>query len=440
MSLPALQSLLLQTPLSQLNSVLSDIRGLLSPSNAQITGASPSLSKEFEASLPSLLERFYEEQGKVVRLRGMENGSIIASEAKDVSESGSSGSSTYRDEAKTKRFQLDSLGGMATSADTYTVQSKDELRNELERALQGYLREHYPDLDKSRTNEGACGAVWRGPLREVKAKKAEKPIEAAPVEEAQEEKTMQDGTADAEQDRPQADDVEAPAVSRTNDGGDVPSESAAATDPAATSSLAEDAPKAMSESADADPEEEEEELIEEQGGEADRYTIRIVSGKSNAANFWYVIFVLRKAAYARVTASDLASDSSFPCRSSPLLRSGRLLSTYVYDTSSSTLTGSLKLQIHYYENGNVQLNTSSVSTELPLPSTISASATASQKAKAIIQTIKKYETDYQLGIEVTYETLNERAFKNLRRQLPVTRQKVDWDKVSVSCRVKVFLR
>lgn len=80
----------------------------------------------------------------------------------------------------------------------------------------------------------------------------------------------------------------------------------------------------------------------------------------------------------------------------------------------------------------MQLNTSSVSTELPLPSTFSASSTASQQAKAIIQTIKKYETDYQLGIEVTYEGLNERAFKNLRRQLPVTRQKVDWDKVSLS--------
>lgn len=80
----------------------------------------------------------------------------------------------------------------------------------------------------------------------------------------------------------------------------------------------------------------------------------------------------------------------------------------------------------------MQLNTSSVSTELPLPSTFSATSNASQKAKAIIQTIKKYETDYQLGIEVTYEGLNERAFKNLRRQLPVTRQKVDWDKVSMN--------
>ncbi|PWN19870.1 subunits of heterodimeric actin filament capping protein Capz [Microstroma glucosiphilum] len=394
MSLPALHSLLLQTPLSQLNSVLSDIRGLLAPSNAQVTGASPGLSKEFEASLPSLLERFYEEQGKVVRLRGMEEGSIIAQEARDVSESGGSGS-TYRDEAKTKRFQLDSVGGMATSADTYTVQSKDELRIELERALQGYLRQHYPDLDKSRTNEGACGAVWRGPLREVKIQKTEKPIEATPVQGAQEDKVMQDGTAETEQVRTEADNAEKSVEGNTAEGEEGASGSAAVVEPAASSTLVTEAPKAASEDAGADDEEEEGELIEEEGGEAAKYTIRIVSGKSNAANFW----------------------------------SGRLLSTYIYDTSSSTLTGSLKLQIHYYENGNVQLNTSSVSTELPLPTTFSASSTASQKAKAIIQTIKKYETDYQTGIEVTYEGLNERAFKNLRRQLPVTRQKVDWDKV-----------
>lgn len=285
MSLSALQSLLLQTPLSQLNSVLADIRGLLAPSNAQVTGASASLGKEFEASLPSLLARFYEEQGKIVRLRGMEGGSIIASEARDASESGSS-SSTYRDEAKAKRFQLDSLGGMATSSDTYTVQSKDELRLELERALQGYLREHYPDLDKSRTNEGACGAVWRGPLKEIKVKKTEKPIAAAPVEEVQEDKNMQDGTAEAAQGEPETGSAEEPAESSVIEGGDAPSGSVAAMDPAAPSSLATDAPTKGSEISEHDDDEEEGELIEEEGGEADKYTIRIVSGKSNAANFW----------------------------------------------------------------------------------------------------------------------------------------------------------
>jgi hypothetical protein len=286
MSLPVLQSLLLQTPLSQLNSVLADIRGLLAPANAEVAGASPNLGKEFEASLPSLLERFYEEQGKIVRLRGMEGGSIIASEARDVSESGSS-SSTYRDEAKAKHFQLDSLGGMATSADTYTVQSKDELRVELERALQGYLREHYPDLDKTRTNEGACGAVWRGPLKEVKVKKTEKPLAAAPVEEVQEDKTMQDGTVETAQGEPETGNAEKSAESSAIEGGDAPSESAAAVDPAAPSSLATDAPTKASEIAEDDDDEEEEgELIEEQGGEPDKYTIRIVSGKSNAANFW----------------------------------------------------------------------------------------------------------------------------------------------------------
>ena len=52
--------------------------------------------------------------------------------------------------------------------------------------------------------------------------------------------------------------------------------------------------------------------------------------------------------------------------------------------------------------------------------------------KAIAQAEKKYQEELNRG----FTALSEGAFKGLRRQLPVTRQKVEWEKVGaykVSC-------
>lgn len=46
--------------------------------------------------------------------------------------------------------------------------------------------------------------------------------------------------------------------------------------------------------------------------------------------------------------------------------------------------------------------------------------------KAIATAERKYQEELNRGLAA----LNEGAFKGLRRQLPVTRQKMDWEKVS----------
>lgn len=43
--------------------------------------------------------------------------------------------------------------------------------------------------------------------------------------------------------------------------------------------------------------------------------------------------------------------------------------------------------------------------------------------------IAQAEKAYQVELNTAFAAMNEEGFKGLRRQLPVTRQKVEWEKV-----------
>ena len=86
----------------------------------------------------------------------------------------------------------------------------------------------------------------------------------------------------------------------------------------------------------------------------------------------------------------------------------------------------VQCDVHYYEDGNVRLTTrKSVNPTTISPSSSSASATAGEIVKAIASLEGKYQKDLNHG----FAKLSEGEFKALRRQLPVTRQKVEWEKV-----------
>lgn len=80
----------------------------------------------------------------------------------------------------------------------------------------------------------------------------------------------------------------------------------------------------------------------------------------------------------------------------------------------------MKVDVHYYEDGNVRLLTNK-----PVSQTVSSSA-ATTIAREIATAEKKYQEELNKG----FTSLSEGAFKGLRRQLPITRQKVEWDKIA----------
>ncbi|KAH8601134.1 F-actin-capping protein subunit alpha [Bisporella sp. PMI_857] len=99
---------------------------------------------------------------------------------------------------------------------------------------------------------------------------------------------------------------------------------------------------------------------------------------------------------------------------------GRWRSLYIFSPSQSSLSGSIKVDVHYYEDGNVRLLTTK-----PVSASIS-SASASSLVREIAVAEKKYQEEINKG----FTNLSEGAFKGLRRQLPITRQKIEWDKIA----------
>lgn len=96
----------------------------------------------------------------------------------------------------------------------------------------------------------------------------------------------------------------------------------------------------------------------------------------------------------------------------------------VWTFSNGELNGHFKLVVHYYEDGNVQLNTNTNQKQ-----TVSEGSSPEATATAAVKAIAKAEQNYQSAIETSYNTMGDTTFKALRRALPITRQKIDWNKI-----------
>jgi len=101
---------------------------------------------------------------------------------------------------------------------------------------------------------------------------------------------------------------------------------------------------------------------------------------------------------------------------------GRWRSTWTF--SNGELVGHLKIVVHYYEDGNVQLNTDSTQ-----KTTVTETGSPDAIASAAIKAIGKVEATYQASLDTSYSTMGDTTFKALRRALPITRNRIDWDKI-----------
>jgi len=86
-----------------------------------------------------------------------------------------------------------------------------------------------------------------------------------------------------------------------------------------------------------------------------------------------------------------------------------------------TLTGNIRLQVHYYEDGNVQLVSN---TEKQGSANGGDAKTAAVNA---IKQISRIEAEFQEALNQSYNVMGDTTFKALRRMLPITKKKMDWD-------------
>ena len=87
------------------------------------------------------------------------------------------------------------------------------------------------------------------------------------------------------------------------------------------------------------------------------------------------------------------------------------------------LKGVLKVQIHYYEAGNIQLVSSK-----EIKDRFQDDGEAAF-AKKLVEIMHHSETVFQEALNDNYRTMNTTTFKALRRALPITHMKLDWLKI-----------
>ncbi|QLG72659.1 hypothetical protein HG535_0D03670 [Zygotorulaspora mrakii] len=114
--------------------------------------------------------------------------------------------------------------------------------------------------------------------------------------------------------------------------------------------------------------------------ESNKIVLSIVSMKYNPSNFW----------------------------------NGHWRSEYIFDSNFNKLKGSIDVQVHYYEDGNVSFK-SSETFDL-------------DDITDVIKTIAVKEKEFEENLDTSFSQLNETQFKSLRRRLPITRSRVNWGK------------
>jgi len=93
------------------------------------------------------------------------------------------------------------------------------------------------------------------------------------------------------------------------------------------------------------------------------------------------------------------------------------------------LKANTKVNVHYFEDGNVQLHSA-------IENTVSVDVSSEEAtAKAIVEVVTKHESEYQSSLEEMYVDMHRVTFKAMRRFLPVTKQMMNWNVYAHSAKI-----
>ena len=101
--------------------------------------------------------------------------------------------------------------------------------------------------------------------------------------------------------------------------------------------------------------------------------------------------------------------------------SGEWLSTWEMTISSKEIAGTLRANTYYYEEGNIQFS---------LDTKFNGNAAGGDNnaiAQSLVEFIKNSENSVQLELEKVYDELSENYIKPLRRKLPISYTKMNWN-------------
>jgi len=89
---------------------------------------------------------------------------------------------------------------------------------------------------------------------------------------------------------------------------------------------------------------------------------------------------------------------------------------------SVEMKASVKLNVHYFEDGNVQLNTHAEKSV-----NVAVSGDDETTGKSVVAAIAQVESEFQSQLEEMYVNMHRTTFKAMRRFLPVSRQPMVWN-------------
>ncbi|KAL9931691.1 hypothetical protein V8E36_009477 [Tilletia maclaganii] len=406
--------LLLQTPPGQIANVYADLSSILLSTLPE--GSTQASANEeaalFQAHATRALESYNTEQLVPFRLPGANRTTLICRSAQLI-EGGQDTLPHYYDPATHQSFAFDHFKLTASDIQPHPPNPETEtLRLALQEKVDAYLTNHFPD------GVGTVFVVYPPPSAADTAAATAASTATQPSEEVQ--KAAQEAATEAPT---EAEDDAVAAVEASEAVATEQSETEAAPDAPAAGAEEPEQPSSEAKTATAgtdQPSKEEAKPRPEWSG-APSYVIHITGNRFNPQNFWAGRWRSSYTYTPRVSPSDPGS-SSIPddAKASPL----------------GTLRAHIALHVHYYEEGNVQLHLQSPadSAYLPLPAALPSHPGADQGHKGvanlIFSLIGKHEEVFQRELgEVLSEQFAEKAMRGLRRALPITRQRVDWDKL-----------